>query len=92
MRWMFGREYLRLELFGNSGWLLPILILFSIVGFNSFDLDDDCGITLSEGLAFGCDRTGDVAGRQSERHGDGGSDRQRQVFDGFHKALFLSVR
>ena len=70
---------------------LFILILFSIVGFNSFDLDDDCGITLSEGLAFGRDRTGDVAGRQSERHGDGGSDRQRQVFDGFHKALFLCV-
>ena len=25
MRWMFGREYLRLELSGNSGWLLNII-------------------------------------------------------------------
>ena len=70
---------------------LFILILFSIVGFDGLCLDDDCGITLSEGLAFGCDRTGDVAGRQSELHGDGGSDRQLQVFDGLHKELFLCV-
>ena len=31
------------------------LILFSIVGFDSLDLDDDCGISLGEGLAFCCD-------------------------------------
>ena len=34
------------------------LILFSIVGFDSLDLDDDCGISLGEGLAFGRDCAG----------------------------------
>ena len=34
------------------------LILFSIVGFDSLDLDDDCGITLSEGRACCCDSAG----------------------------------
>lgn len=81
----------RFELSGKSGWLLPILILFGVVGFNSFGLDDDGGVAAGDGAAFGGDGAGDVAGRQSERHGDGGSDRQRQVFDGFHKPLFLSV-
>ena len=58
MRRMLGREYLRLELFGNSGWLLPILILFSIVGFDGLCLDDDCGITLIEGFTLGGDSAG----------------------------------
>ena len=34
------------------------LILFSIVGFDSLDLDDDCCISLGEGLAFCCDSAG----------------------------------
>ena len=34
------------------------LILFGVVGLNGLDLDDDCGIALSEGLAFGSDSTG----------------------------------
>ena len=34
------------------------LILFSIVGFDGLDLDDDCGISLGEGLAFCCDSAG----------------------------------
>ena len=34
------------------------LILFGVVGLNSLDLDDDCGITLGEGLAFCCDSAG----------------------------------
>ena len=44
------------------------LILFSIVGFDSLDLDDDCGITLSEGLAFGCDSAGYITRGKSQCH------------------------
>ena len=34
------------------------LILFGVVGLNGLDLDDDCGISLGEGLAFCCDSAG----------------------------------
>ena len=81
----------RFELSGNSGWLLLILILFSIVGFNSFDLDDDCCITLSEGLAFCCDRTGDVTRGKSQCHRNRCSNSQCKVLDCLDKALFLCV-
>ena len=67
------------------------LILFGVVGFNSFDLDDDCGITLSEGLAFGCDRTGDVTRGKSQCHCNRCGNSQCKVFDCFDEALFLSV-
>ena len=80
---------LRFELSGNSGWLLLLLILFSIVGFNSFDLYNHGRIAPGEGLTFGRYRPRDIAGRQSQRHGNGGGNGQDEVLDGLRKALFL---
>ena len=44
------------------------LILFGVVGLNGLDLDDDCGITLSERLAFCCDSTGYITRGKSQSH------------------------
>ena len=67
------------------------LILFGVVGFDSFDLDDNCCITLSEGLAFCSDCTGDVTRGESKSHRNGCGDRHCQVLDCLNEALFLCV-
>ena len=68
---------------------LSPLILHRIVRFNGFGLDDDSRIASGEGTAFGGDGSGDIAGRQSECHGDSRGNGQCQVLDGFHEPLFL---
>ena len=70
---------------------LFILILFSIVGFNSFDLDDDCGITLIEGFTLGGDSAGYITRGKSQSHRNGSSNGQCKVFNSLQKALFLCV-
>ena len=67
------------------------LILFSIVGFDSLDLDDDCGISLGEGLAFCCDSTGYITRGKSQCHRNRCSNSQCEVLDSLDKALFLCV-
>ena len=65
------------------------LILLRIVRFDGFGLDDHRRVASGEGAAFGGDGSGDIAGRQSESHGDSRGDGQCQVLDGFHEPLFL---
>ena len=69
--------------------LRAVLILHRVVRFDGFGLDDHRRVASGEGAAFGGDGSGDIAGRQSERHGDGRGNGQRQVLDGFHEPLFL---
>ena len=69
--------------------VLATLILLSVVRFDGFGLDDHCRVASGEGAAFGGDGSGDIAGRQSECHGDSRGNGQRQVLDGFHEPLFL---
>ena len=70
-------------------WGFFLLILHRVVRFDGFGLDDDSRVASGEGAAFGGDGSGDIAGRQSERHGDGRGNGQRQVLDGFYEPLFL---
>ena len=49
-----------------------------VVRFDGFGLDDHRRVASGEGAAFGGDGSGDIAGRQSERHGDSRGDGQRQ--------------
>ena len=69
--------------------LRAVLILHRIIRLDGFGLDDDSRVASGEGAAFGGDGSGDIAGRQSERHGDSRGNGQRQVLDGFHEPLFL---
>ena len=64
------------------------LILFGVVGLNGLDLDDDCGITLSEGLAFCCDSTGYITRGKSQSHRNGCGNSQREVFDSLERHYF----
>ena len=68
---------------------LSQLVFHRVVRFDGFGLDDDSRVASSEGAAFGGDGSGDIAGRQSECHGDSRGNGQRQVLDGFHEPLFL---
>ena len=61
-----------------------LLMLLRIIRLDGFRLDDHGRVSPGEGLAFGGDGPGDIAGRQSQRHGNGGSDSHSQVLDGFH--------
>ena len=49
------------------------LILFGVVGFDGFGLDDNCCITFGHGSAFGSDGAGYIARGESQSHSDGGS-------------------
>ena len=60
-----------------------------VVRLDGLRLNDDSRIASGEGAAFGGDGSGDIAGRQSECHGDSRGNGQRQVLDGFHEPLFL---
>ena len=57
-------------------------MLLRVIRLDGFRLDDHCRISPREGLAFGGDGPGDIAGRQSERHGNGCGKGQRQILDG----------
>ena len=57
--------------------VLATLILLSVVRFDGFGLDDHRRVASGEGAAFGGDGSGDIAGRQSESHGDSRGDGQR---------------
>ena len=48
-----------------------------VVRFDGFGLDDDSRISSGEGAAFGGDGSGNIAGRQSECHGESRGDGQR---------------
>ena len=60
-----------------------------VVRFDGFGLDDHRRVASGEGAAFGGDGSGNIAGRQSECHGNGRGDGQCQVLDGFYEPLFL---
>ena len=66
------------------------LILFGVVGLNGLDLDDDCGISLGEGLAFCCDSAGYITWGKSQCHRNRCSNSQCEVLDCLDEALFLS--
>ena len=78
-------------------------LLRGVVGLDGFGLDDDGSVAFLPCFRTGCDRAGDVAGRESQRNGkdserhqedggDGGSDsirHNRRCF--FHRRVsFLS--
>ena len=54
-------------------------LLRGIVGLDGFGLDDDGGVIALDVAALGCDRAGDVAGRESQRNG---KDSERHQEDG----------
>ena len=68
---------------------LSPLVFHRVVRLDGFGLDDDSRVASGEGAAFGGDGSGDIAGRQSECHGESRGNGQRQVLDGFHEPLFL---
>lgn len=68
---------------------LSPLVFHRVVRFDGFGLDDDSRVASGKGAAFGGDGSGDIAGRQSECHGNGRGNGQRQVLDGFYEPLFL---
>ena len=67
------------------------LILFGVVGFNRFGLDDDGGVATRQRLAFGRYRPRDIARGQSQCHRHSRRNRQCQILNRLHKALFLNV-
>ena len=70
---MRGAEYLGGG--GLRGFFL--LILHRVVRLDGFGLDDDSRVASGEGAAFGGDGSGNIAGRQSECHGDSRGNGQR---------------
>ena len=66
-----------------------VLILLRIIRLDGFGLDDDGRVSPGEGAAFGGDGARDVAGRQSQSHGNGGGKGHCQVLDRLREALFL---
>ena len=67
------------------------LILFGVVGFDGFGLDDNCCITFGHGSAFSGNGTGHITRGESKSHRNGCGDRHCQVLDCLNEALFLSV-
>ena len=67
------------------------LILFGVVGFDGFGLDDNCCITFGHGSTFGGDGAGYIARGESQCHGDGGSDGHDEVLNSLPQAFFLYI-
>ena len=67
------------------------LILFGVVGFDGFCLDDDCCVASGEGTAFGGDGAGYIARGQSQSHSDGCSNGHDEVLNSLPQAFFLYI-
>ena len=87
-------------LFGNSEqafsvvyhfWVCISLIFLCVVGLDGLGLDDDGRVAAGERTALGGDGARDVARGQSQCHRHSRRNRQCQILNRLHKALFLNV-